>query len=223
MVVGRKGCGHHLKGVFYFIAALASIIGLIMALISFYATEPAPSSEKDRVIPADGPQEAVSPDPEKPALQNSRSRRDLKIYDQAIAKLDPQDAVGNAIALTNRGTAYQALKMYNQAIDDYDQAIILWPRYPLAFYNRGTAYHQLGQHDHAIADYGMTISLNDQFADAFYNRGNIYRVSKNYSHAIQDFEAYIRIAEPRPEPQPAQQEMIRQTKQWLEELRLNLP
>ena len=55
-----------------------------------------------------------------------------------------------AIVFYNRGNAYEAKGAYDQAIQDYDQAIKLNPSYAIAFNNRGNAYEAKGAYDQAI-------------------------------------------------------------------------
>jgi uncharacterized protein YecT (DUF1311 family) len=76
-----------------------------------------------------------------------------------------------AIALSNRGNAYQAEGDYDRAVADYDQAIQLDPNDPIAFSNRGNAYKRRGDVDRAIADFSEAIRLDPRFAEAFANRG----------------------------------------------------
>ena len=52
------------------------------------------------------------------------------------------------------------LGQHQRAIQDYDQAIRLNPRYAEAYNNRGIAYKNLGQHQRAIQDYDEAIRIN---------------------------------------------------------------
>ena len=55
----------------------------------------------------------------------------------ATSALEPQ----NAEAYFNRGLGHHDKGDLDQAIADYDQAIVLDPQYALAYYNRGNAYY----------------------------------------------------------------------------------
>src|ERR1700680_1685343 len=58
-----------------------------------------------------------------------------------------------AAAHTVRGDAYRSKNEFDQAIEDYDQAIQLDSRFSLAFFGRGLARIGKGDTDRAIADF----------------------------------------------------------------------
>src|SRR6266851_8424920 len=65
-----------------------------------------------------------------------------------------------AIAFQNRGSAYVAKGDTDRAIQDYDQAIKLDPKYANAFNSRGIAYQAKGDNERAIKTYGQAIRLD---------------------------------------------------------------
>jgi tetratricopeptide (TPR) repeat protein len=67
----------------------------------------------------------------------------------------------------HRGVAYADLKQFEKAIQDYNQAIELDPKYTHAFNNRGTAYIKLKQFEKAIQDYNQAIELDPEL-DGFF-------------------------------------------------------
>jgi tetratricopeptide (TPR) repeat protein len=69
-----------------------------------------------------------------------------------------------------RGNAYFKKGNYDQALNDYNDAIKLVPSNPVAVNNRGNIEARLGQYDKAIADYSEAIHLNPGYANAFNNR-----------------------------------------------------
>ena len=70
--------------------------------------------------------------------------------------LDPE----YAIAISNRGLAYNDLGQYQRAIEDGNEAIRLDPQDAVAFNNRGIAYYNLGLNERAIDDYDEAIRLD---------------------------------------------------------------
>src|SRR6266436_4016609 len=100
---------------------------------------------------------------------------------------------GLGFAFYSRGNAYYEKRNYNQAIQDYDQAIRLNPSHASAFSNRGVAYASKGDYDRAIENYDEAIRLNPNHADAFSNRGVAYGRKGNYDRAIQNYDEVIRL------------------------------
>ena len=102
-------------------------------------------------------------------------------------------APNDTVAVNNRGIAYAKKGQYDRAIEDFDQAIRLDPKYARAFYDRGNAYAAKAQYDRAIEDYDQAIRLNPKYTFAFYNRGNAYAAKAQYDHAIEDYDQAIRL------------------------------
>lgn len=76
-----------------------------------------------------------------------------------------------ARAFFYRGRALAARNQFDQAIQDFDQAIRLDPAFPDAFNFRGVAWAGEGQFERAIADFDQAIHLDANYAEAIYNRG----------------------------------------------------
>jgi len=100
---------------------------------------------------------------------------------------------GLAFAFINRGVAYYQKRQYDQAIDNYDQAIKLNPKYAIAFNNRCAVYNDKGEYDHAIQECNQAIKLNPKYADAFFNRGFSFQDKSQYDRAIQNYDQAIKF------------------------------
>src|SRR4051794_16123747 len=74
-------------------------------------------------------------------------------------------------ALTRRGIALVNSKDYRQAINSFDRAIEIDPKYAPAYHGRGLAYLNQGDRDQAIVDFGEAIRLVPSDARARYHRG----------------------------------------------------
>ena len=83
---------------------------------------------------------------------------------------------------------------YDQAIDDFYEAMRLDPNDPWAFLGRGATWRCLEEYDKAIGDYSEAIRLDPNFVYAYVNRGHAYREKQAYRSAIADFESGMRIA-----------------------------
>jgi tetratricopeptide (TPR) repeat protein len=69
------------------------------------------------------------------------------------------------------GLANDKSKNYTIAIENYNKAIELNPKFTLAYYNRGMAKAFLQNYTDALSDYNKAIELNPKYPVAFYNRG----------------------------------------------------
>jgi tetratricopeptide (TPR) repeat protein len=105
-----------------------------------------------------------------------------------------------AIIYNSRGIAYATKGDYDNAIADYNQAIVHDISNGDTFYNRGLSYRRKGDYDHAINDFTRAISGYDPsrhplvyFRDYYKARGDAYRGKKDFPHAIADYDDAIKI------------------------------
>ncbi len=92
------------------------------------------------------------------------------------------------------GNSYYRSGEYEKAIELYNKAIGLDPKYAKAYNDRGIAYGEgKRQFDKAIADYNKAIEINPKYAKAYNNRGIIYKREGQYDKAIADYTKVIEI------------------------------
>lgn len=103
-------------------------------------------------------------------------------------------------AYQNRGTAYSAKELYDQAIADYTEAITLQPDNAVIYVLRGIAYddnnRDLSHSEPAIADYSKAIALQPAPSDlafAYDHRGTDYQSELLNDQAIADYRAALRV------------------------------
>ena len=133
-------------------------------------------------------------------LRNQLARNQIVFGDPKAALLVIEDSLNitegtanSAEAFLLQGLAYVALDQPEEALNAYNQAIRLDPKYALAFYNRGKVYGLLGQYFRAIVDYNEAIYFDPEYTSAYNNRGTVYALQEQYHRAIQDYDETIRF------------------------------
>ena len=99
-----------------------------------------------------------------------------------------------AIALFNRGNAYDDSGDHDGAIADYTASIKLKPDYADSYFNRGFAYESKEDYDSAIADYTALIKLSPDYAKAYYGRGRAQEAKGDLKEALADYQQAARLA-----------------------------
>ncbi len=103
-----------------------------------------------------------------------------------------------AIALNNRGNAYQTNKDFGRAIADYDAALRLDPNLAHTYLNRALALKGEGEYARALADANKSLELERADPVALRGRGDIYvargkRAEGDLDAAIADYTEAIRL------------------------------
>lgn len=100
-------------------------------------------------------------------------------------------AAHQAVAYNNRGFAYRRLKQYRRAIQDFNEALRLNPRYAGAYNNRGIGYANLKRYHRAIQDYNEALLINPRYANLYANRGLAYEQLGKKQLAIRDYRKFL--------------------------------
>jgi tetratricopeptide (TPR) repeat protein len=99
----------------------------------------------------------------------------------------------NVIVIVNERSNTEKIRLYEQAIGDFTQAIRLDPNNSIIYRERGRAYSIIGDYDRTITDYDIAIQLDASDFLASNNRGIAYYEKKDYNRAIADYETPLRI------------------------------
>jgi tetratricopeptide (TPR) repeat protein len=79
-----------------------------------------------------------------------------------------------------------------EAINEFNQAIRLRPRYLYAHFARAYVYDQLEQYSKAIEDYNQVVAIDPQYTEAYLNRGAIkYKNLGDVPGALSDYNRAI--------------------------------
>ena len=94
----------------------------------------------------------------------------------------------------NRGNVKSELEDYEGAIEDYTEAIRLYPKEwgkrSDFFFNRANANTMLKRFEDAIADYDEAIHLGS--SEAYFNKGNVLIITGRFSEALSCYDEVIK-------------------------------
>lgn len=126
------------------------------------------------------------------ALQQSDFHSATRWIGEALALAPTAGAVVAAMHC-NRGIAWHRLGDLPQAIDDYDQALLLDPTLALAHANRGVACMDTGRVAQALDSFSHALALAPDHAGTHSNLGNALLQIDQPEQALQHYETALRI------------------------------
>ena len=132
------------------------------------------------------------------------SRTDVEACDQALrsGKLSHRD---RAATYCNRGIIKAAMRLDQEAFEDYNVAIEMLPELAEPYIGRGNIYFLTSRLDEAIADYNKAMELDlGRMHVAFLNRGMAYEAQGRLAQAETDYRKALELA---PEWSLAQQKL----------------
>ncbi len=114
----------------------------------------------------------------------------LKHYDAAIDPLNP-----DALAYFRRAAALDATGETDRALTDYDEAVRLGPKDPLAFLGRGILLTTRKRfYERAISDFSKVLALSPDRLEALMRRGDAYGQMGNFGPALADLDRAVALA-----------------------------
>lgn len=114
----------------------------------------------------------------------------IKDYSKAIEH-DPRFAM----AYQMRGAAWQRMKAFDKAINDFSMVIAFGEAafQAVGYYNRGIAKNMSGDFSGAIPDFGQAILLDKKMAAAYFHRGIAKGRTGDTFGRIEDFREAARL------------------------------
>jgi Tfp pilus assembly protein PilF len=84
------------------------------------------------------------------------------------------------------------MNKYDEAIECYNKALEINPKYAEAWNNKGNAYFDMNKYDEAIECYNKALEINPKYAEAWYNKGlisfNLQRYEESKEYIIKTIE-----------------------------------
>ena len=96
----------------------------------------------------------------------------------------------------DKGMDYLYTSQFEEAIEQFDQAIKFQESNHEAYFYRGCAKYNIFQREEALQDYLKTIELEQDYLQAYFNIGLYYRSINDYDMACY----YFKIAEAKGRP-----------------------
>jgi len=96
-------------------------------------------------------------------------------------------------ALLQKGQADLKADNYEQAEEDYTEALAANPQDEKAYYGRAYVYVKMSEDDKALADLGQALQIDPRYEQAYYRRSFIYMIKGNYDAAGADLAAALQI------------------------------
>jgi tetratricopeptide (TPR) repeat protein len=98
----------------------------------------------------------------------------------------------NALEHLNRGKDLLAEDKIDEALREFDQALMLDKNLPEAYCQRGFTYFRKRNYDRAIADMNKAIKLDPYYDEAYVMRGIFYFVQKDYDRTLWSFDQWVK-------------------------------
>ena len=91
------------------------------------------------------------------------------------------------------GRKFYDKRMYNRALQEFDQAVKIDPSNFRAHYWRGRVYLKMGHYDKATADFKMVVKLKPHYVRPYLNLGWLYHQKGKYEESIQYLNKAIEL------------------------------
>ncbi|MEH2071251.1 MAG: hypothetical protein V7K47_24355 [Nostoc sp.] len=122
-----------------------------------------------------------------------RFMHDLLRESLAQRRIDTHPHLINSQVFFRCAEGYRSKEQYDKALQNFDRAIELYPRYVAAIASRGKTYRLMKQYEEALQDLHHAIELNRQYYEAIAQRGITYGMMERYEEALQDFNCLIEL------------------------------
>ena len=91
-------------------------------------------------------------------------------------------------AMVDRGMENCQNGRYDQALNDFNDALKLKPNDALLITYRGVVYYAKGQNDLAMKEFNRAIEIDPKAGKAYYQRGMIYENQEKYAQAVPELK-----------------------------------
>ena len=121
---------------------------------------------------------------------------DTSVTGQSAAQLRqalPGCNTGGAEVHNDRGLAMLRSRQFDEALAEFNEALLFDPDYASAYVNRGNARLGKKEYDAAIGDYTKGLDLAPENTAAYLNRGNLWHARKENAKALADYDRAVKL------------------------------
>jgi tetratricopeptide (TPR) repeat protein len=116
-------------------------------------------------------------------VTNGNISEALKIVEPLIKNYPNESILYNI-----RGVCSKAKNEFKDAVNDFNQAVLIKPDYAEAYYNLGVTLREMGDSQNAIKAYQEALKHNNHYPKAHNNLGQVFLVMGNLDSAIDHLE-----------------------------------
>jgi tetratricopeptide (TPR) repeat protein len=121
-------------------------------------------------------------------IDNLNDTEEIKFLNNSLHYYDYDSYV-----LFIKGRILNELKKFNEAIELFDKAIEINPKYSKAFSNKGNSLSELGFFEDAIESYNIALNLKPDCMYTYYNKGNNLKRLKRFDEALNCYNKAISL------------------------------
>lgn len=105
---------------------------------------------------------------------HSKKNRYEKAIESFTKALELNNEVYQFETLLNRGDARQNLNMLEEALQDFNRALLIDKKEPSVYHGRGVVYYKLNRYKEAIADFNHSIRIIEQHKERYEDNSETY-------------------------------------------------
>jgi len=113
---------------------------------------------------------------------------ELELWTDCVKKSPYKDRPHN-----NLGSAFLDQGRYQEAANQFNEALRINPNYTEAHYNLGSAFLDQGRYQEATNQFNEALRINPNFAEAHNNLGNVFLNQGKYQGATNQYSEALRI------------------------------
>ena len=98
-----------------------------------------------------------------------------------------------AVEWNDKGGNFNSMGRFEEAIQCFDRAIEIYPRYSFPWNNKGNSLRHLGRFDEALQCYDIAIEIDPQYKEAWNNKGNALYSLGRLTEALQCYDKTIEM------------------------------